>query len=1157
MHETLDIEDVDKCLQGNLCRCTGYRPIIEGFRTFCQKSDLQAKETFDPSTFKPYQPDKDDPATPEKIPNLQKFLHFQNETKEMFAPTSMQDLLDLMKSLKTYHFVQGGTGHYQVNQQNSDVQNILYLGHISDLMTFQQPNGEDCLELGAGLKLIDAQKIFKTFPALDVFVQALSTLGSPQVRNVATIGGSIMWANPSSDLMPLYLTFGCKIQIAGADGTILEMKIKDLTADLSGGVIIKLIVPLPQGDFVAQFRRKAKRKEFDLATLNMGASIHLETSSSKIKDANIAFGGSDQYSIKSDGSKKAQLAQNTMDFLTGKSMDSYDQDLLEQAIKKDLYLQDLVPVLHGQNRSLRQNLAIYFVSSLLRRDQILPEKVGLVQSSQLFKAASDAQAEHDLVERPVPHMWAAEQACGTAQYVDDMTPLINEVKLILIRSSKSHAKLKKIDLVKALAAPGIIGSVTASDLTTYQNLWGLMFEDEEVFASEKVLYHGQIIGALACTEKKLGQEALKKVLIEYEELPAILNLKHATEHLGMNLDELETFGWDQVIKRDQTEEQKEPLPDNAETLTGSIRIGSQEHFYMEPHSVVAIPVGEKDEMVVYTSTQEVGVNQTKLSRVLELPMHKIIVKIKRVGGGFGGKERMHAALIAAVAAKKLGRPVRLVLTRKEDMETTGQKHEAIVHYNVQVDPVSFKILKIAYKVWANAGISADLSVPWVHLLILRSTGGYTVKNFEAIGKAVKTNSPSNTALRGFGGPEGTIVIETIMDRIAHVLKKSPLEVRQANLTREGDLLHHSETRIKGCTLQKCWDECLKLSQYESKKQAIDTFNKYSKDIKRGLSLVPLKLEPGLGGKSPMRGSALVRVYKDGSVLLTHGGIEMGQGIHTKMIQVASRALGISADLIHINEVSTETLANTSPTGGSSGADLNGPAILKACEIILERLKPYKTPEGSSWKDWVVQAVDDRVCLTVVGHYDWSKLTYDMVDQTGDFYEYLTYGVGAVQTQVNCKTGDVQVLSADIVMDVGKSLNPAIDIGQIEGAFLMALGSMTNEQMVRDLKTGQLLTNGPSTYKIPTVADVPREFNVKLIENEEGPTSAIYSSKGVGEPPSNLAAAIVLSIKEAVSSYRIDQGNVEWFHFDPPCTSDKIVNATLGYDVGPTNDTIEM
>jgi len=398
---------------------------------------------------------------------------------------------------------------------------------------------------------------------------------------------------------------------------------------------------------------------------------------------------------------------------------------------------------------------------------------------------------------------------------------------------------------------------------------------------------------------------------------------------------------------------------------------------------------------------------------------------------------------------------------------------------------------------------------------------------------------SNTAFRGFGSPEGALIIEDAIDKIANEIKMDPAMVREKNLTKEGDILHHGTLPVNEDFLSKCWKECLDQSKYWKTKQEIELFNQKNKVRKRGIAIVPMKFFPTIPFKTLNQAGAFVRVYVDGSVLLSHGGAEMGQGLHTKMVQVASRVLGVEISKIHINDTSSETVPNATPTGGSSGTDLNGKAVINACQQIAELLKPYRIKHPhDTWEQIVGKAYENRTQLAAFGFYNTSPLSYDMDTNEGSMFNYLTFGVGCSVVEVDCLTGEHTVLKTDIVMDVGKSLNPGIDIGQIEGAFVQGYGYMTMEEMLHD-KQGEVINKNLSTYKIPTVQDIPKEFNVTLLRNSGTKQEAVFSSKGIGEPPLTLAVSVVCAIRQAIISYRKDQGVNPWTQLEIPLTAEKI------------------
>jgi len=480
----------------------------------------------------------------------------------------------------------------------------------------------------------------------------------------------------------------------------------------------------------------------------------------------------------------------------------------------------------------------------------------------------------------------------------------------------------------------------------------------------------------------------------------------------------------------------------------------------------------------------------------------------------------------------LKRPARFVLTREVDTSTTGHRHEARVNYQLSFNS-SGRILKAGFDLSVNAGCSSDLSVTWVDTLLKRIDGGYTLSNFTGTGYALKTNMVSNTAMRGFGSPEGALIIEEGIESVAKALKKDPAIVRRENLTRKGDLLHHGSKTVPDDHLLACWDECIEQSRYWDMRKEVDQFNEVNSTKKRGLAIVPIKFFPTIPVRMLNQAGAFVRVFVDGSVLLSHGGIEMGQGLHTKMLQVAAKELGVPMSRIYIADTNTDTVPNATATGGSTGTDLNGMAVINACRQIVQHLRPFREGNpNASWEEIIGKAYQTRTQLAAFGFYNTSPLEYDPDTNTGTVFNYLTNGVGCSLVELNCLTGAFKVLRTDIVMDVGRSLNPAIDIGQIEGAFVQGLGYATMEEMVHG-PDGEILNKNLGDYKIPTLADMPKELRVSLLRGARTEEESVYSSKGIGEPPLSLAVSVVCALREAVASYRRDHAEADDRQADLP------------------------
>ncbi|PIO30993.1 hypothetical protein AB205_0063890 [Aquarana catesbeiana] len=553
-------------------------------------------------------------------------------------------------------------------------------------------------------------------------------------------------------------------------------------------------------------------------------------------------------------------------------------------------------------------------------------------------------------------------------------------------------------------------------------------------------------------------------------------------------------------------------------IEGEIHIGGQEHFYLETNCCIAVPKGEDGEMELFASTQNTTETQAFAAHALGVPSNRIVVRVKRMGGGFGGKESRSSVIstVVALAANKTGRPVRCMLDRDEDMLITGGRHPYLGRYKVGFKN-SGQVTALEVSYYLNAGNSVDLSHAVLDRSLFHMDNAYKIPNIRGTGYLCKTNLPSNTAFRGFGGPQAMMVVEAWMSDIAEVCKLPPEHVRKLNMYKEGDLTHFSQ-KLEGFNIHRCWDECLRNSLYQERKVAIEKFNRQHRWKKRGIAIIPTKFGISFTLVLLNQAGALVHVYIDGSVLLTHGGTEMGQGLHTKMIQVASKALGIPTSKIHISETSTNTVPNTSPTAASASSDLNGMAI------------------------YIKAAYEDRVSLSVTGFYKTEGIGYDPIKNEGNPSNYFSYGVACSEVEIDCLTGDHKNLRTDIVMDVGTSLNPAIDIGQVEGAFVQGIGLFTMEEL-KYSPEGNLYTRGPGMYKIPAFGDIPAEFNVSLLRDCPN-SKAIYSSKAVGEPPLFLSASIFYAIKDAITSARTESGITGSFRLDSPATPERIRNACV-------------
>ena len=733
------------------------------------------------------------------------------------------------------------------------------------------------------------------------------------------------------------------------------------------------------------------------------------------------------------------------------------------------------------------------------------------------------------------HDSAIKHITGESVYIDDM-PVNDQLLLGKVFFSRyAHAKIKKLNIKKALKVKGVHAILTANDIPG-ENQMGPIVHDEKCLAEKEVTFIGQAIALIAAENADALIEAEKLITIEYEVLEAVLDIETAMERNDLLAPQ-------RKIERGNPDE---ALLTSPHVITGELKTGGQEHWYLETQTALAIP-GEGKEMMIHASSQNPSETQSIVAEVLGLKNHDVEVEVKRMGGGFGGKETQgnHVAAWAALLANATRRPVKIHLFRDDDQIMTGKRHRYLSKYEIGFNEQG-KIL--AYKVEFNAdgGSSTDLSMSILERAMLHADNAYSLPNVQIIGKAWKTNLPSNTAFRGFGGPQGMAVIENAIDKIARFLTKDPAEIRHLNFyDQEPDVFTPYGQRIENNHLFKMYDKLLVSSEYFKRKEEIIIFNKANEFVKRGIALTPVKFGISFTNSFLNQAGALVNIYTDGTVLVNHGGTEMGQGLHTKMLQIASSELGITPDRVKVNATNTSKVPNTSPTAASSGSDINGMAVKNAIDIIKSRLMDVVIPELEklnngkttikenvvfennfiydkensdnkiSFDDIIKFAHFKQVSLSSTGFYRTPDIYFDRQTGQGKPFYYFSYGMSVSEVEIDTLTGQHKLLRTDIIQDVGDSINEGIDRGQIEGGFVQGLGWVTTEELKWD-KKGNLLTHSPDTYKIPTVNDIPKIFNVELLKDVPNP-GTIRRSKAVGEPPLMLALSVWLAIKDAISA----------------------------------------
>ncbi|XP_019732886.1 aldehyde oxidase 6 isoform X3 [Hippocampus comes] len=1162
------LEDITQALTGNLCRCTGYRPIIDGCRTFCQQEanccqlnggtnsgskEENPEETpllFDKSQFLPIDHTQELIFPPELIlmaeTSSPQTLTFRGERVTCVSPVLLEELVQLKTSNPEAPLIMGNT-KLGPDFKFKGVVHPLIISPIRVLELFEVTETTHGVWVGTGFPLSEIwailKKLCRQFPEektelFRALIQQLRNVGSQQICNVATLGGHIMSANPNSDLNPILAAGNCSVSTISSGGW-REVPLNQ-EFFLSFGktvlrpeeIVVSVLIPFSRkGELVRAFRQ-APRKECAFATITTGMRVLFSEGFRVVEDVSIYFGGV--------GPKTAKAVQTCATIVAR----PWNAETLSQAYEVLVKEFDFPPSIPGGKAEFRRSLTLSFlfkfnleVLQSLRKMNVIENIVvenmeplpGEIQlSQQHFQHVSKGQSDQDPVGRAIIHSSAISQATGEAIYCDDLPKTDGELFLSLVTSSRAHAKIINVDVSDALLLPGVVDVITAKDIPGKKTR---MFSgyDEEMLAQTQVSCIGQIVCAVLADTRAHARRAASAVNISYEDLSEpIFTIEDAIKRSSY-------FEPRRKLERGNVEEAFKSVDLVHE---GAIRIGGQEHFYMETQSILVLPVREQAEFKIYASSQSPTSVQIAVSETLAIPANRVSCHVKRLGGAFGGKfvKTVILACITSVAAWKTNCAVRCVLERGEDMLITGGRHPVLGKYKVGFQKDG-RILAADIQIWTNAGNAVDVSIFVAEKILLHLDNAYNIPNLRGRAAACRTNLPSNTSFRGFGVPQVACVIENLISDVGLTLQRPVDQVREINMYK-GPSLTHYKVEFSPENLLRCWDECKAKSDFCSRRIAVDTFNEQNRWKKRGLSIIPIKYGIAFSEGVMNQSAALVNIYQDGSVLVTHGGTEMGQGVHTKMQQVVSRELHIPMSKVYIGETSTNAVPNTFISAASFGTDANGMAVKNACQTLYQRLEPVrqKNPKGT-WESWVSAAVMEKISLSATGfsrgpdsYIDWDKME-------GQPFPYFTYGVCCSEVELDCLTGDYRTMRTNIVADVGQSLNPSVDIGQIEGAFMQGLGLFTMEEL-KFSPCGLLYTRGPSQYKIPAVCDLPLSFNIHLLSDSNNP-HAIYSSKGIGEPTLFLGSSVFFAIKDAVAAARKEVGLSGPFSLDSPATAERI------------------
>jgi len=748
------------------------------------------------------------------------------------------------------------------------------------------------------------------------------------------------------------------------------------------------------------------------------------------------------------------------------------------------------------------------------------------------------------------HDSAHKHVTGLAEYTDDIAEPVGTLHAYLGLADRAHAEIVAIDLDAVRAAPGVVDVLTAVDIPGRNDISPTGKHDDPVLAEDKVEFHGQPLFAVIAETRDAARRAATLAKVEYKPLPHVTDVAEAIEANYPCVTE------PLKLERGDVAAAMAAAPYR---IKARMRVGGQDHFYLEGMIAFAVP-GEDDDVTVYSSTQHPSEVQHMVAHVLGVPSNAVTVIVRRMGGGFGGKETQPNlfASVAAVAAKKLNRAVKIRPDRDDDMVATGKRHDFLNDYEVGFDGTG-RILAVDGTFAARCGFSADLSGPVTDRALFHADNAYYYPAVRLVSKPMKTNTVSNTAFRGFGGPQGLIIAERIMEEIAFALGRDPLEVRRANFYGEDsrNVTPYHQT-VTDNIIHRIVDELAASSDYATRRAAVIAHNAKGGVIRKGIALTPVKFGISFTATWYNQAGALVHVYNDGSVHLNHGGTEMGQGLNTKVSQVVADVFQIDVDRVKITATTTAKVPNTSATAASSGSDLNGMAAQNAAQQIKDRLIDWAAEHYAVPKDQVVfepnvvrigntrmtfrkfawEAYHGRVHMSAAGFYKTPDIHWDRAAGKGRPFYYYAYGAAVSEVSVDTLTGEYFIERTDILHDVGRSLNPAIDKGQVEGAFVQGVGWLTTEELWWD-DEGRLRTHAPSTYKIPLASDRPAVFNVKLADWSVNREATIRRSKAVGEPPFMLGVSVLEALSMAVASvadYR------ECPRLDAPATPERILTA---------------
>ena len=1106
-------DQLDDQLSGNLCRCTGYRPIRDAaMLAFPARHQKNGQDLFAERLKKP-------------VPALAE-IKYEYAGEKFFRPVSLSGLLKLLERFPDARLIAGATElGLDITKRFEKFPILISTEAVPELREIR--SDEKDWHIGAAVTLTEVEdKMGHEFPAL---ADMLRVFGSRQIRNRATMGGNIVTASPIGDSAPVLLALNASVVLVSLQKRERTVAMSDFfvayrKTALQPNEILKTIM-VPRFDSQPALRRichwykVSKRREMDISTVAACFCIDLDTQDI-VRHCRMAYGGV---------AAMPACARKTEQSLIGERW-------CEDTVRR------LLPILQNEFTPISdvRGSAEYrrgLITSLFEKFcfDTAGKPLGTRSAAKLSVLAPTLAA--NTASSSLPHESAHKHVTGEALYPDDQLSAKHALEVWPICSPHARGKILIRDARAARTMPGIKAVLLAEDVPGLNDVGTK--HDEMLLARDEVFYHGQIVALVVGESQEACRAAADKVIVEYKPLAPILSLPQAIAARSFHNEP-------NFIRRGNIDKALAAAPFS---LNGQFELGGQEHFYLETHAAWAEP-DEDGSLLVTSSTQHPSEVQMVVAHLLGQPINKVVIQCPRMGGGFGGKETQAAmpAAIAALAAHLTRLRVRVRFNRDQDMILTGHRHPFLAHFQIGFNNRG-QLLAARVHLTSNGGWALDLSQAVTDRALFHLDNAYYIPSVEFRGQVAKTNLSSNTAFRGFGGPQGMLVIEEILDRVARRLGLPPEVVRERNLYRgkgETNTTHYGQT-LEDNRIQTIWRELKKSSSYVRRRKEISKWNEDNPCQKRGLAITPVKFGISFTVTHLNQAGAFALIYQDGTVQVNHGGTEMGQGVHTNIQQIAAAEFGISTDHVRVMTTSTDKVPNTSATAASCGTDLNGAAVKNACEILRKRLLPIaatllkdkldtsRQPSPNeivfanarvfcrgrprtflSFTEVVRKAYFQRTSLSATGYYATPGIHWDRVAGRGKPFHYFACGAAVTEVEVDGFTGMHRVLRVDILHDVGNSINENINRGQIEGGFVQGMGWLTTEELKWD-DHGKLLTHSPDTYKIPSVGDTPLVFNVTFLKNA-AQKNTIAGSKAVGEPPLMLAISVREAIRDAIAAF---------------------------------------